>query len=93
MNIESLHSVPTFINVQQMFESKLANTSEDFNRKYLGHLLTEHLPSDYPNDEYGRDMLRQDAGRVNSSLDALGIHRLGDLLSPAMHEAEKTLAV
>lgn len=23
----------------------------------------------------------------------MGIHRLGDLLSPAMHEAEKTLAV
>jgi hypothetical protein len=38
-------------------------------------------------------MLLQDASRINSTLDALGIHRLGDLLTGHIHEAEKTLTV
>jgi hypothetical protein len=53
----------------------------------------EMLSSDYTNNDYGRDIFLQDINRVNSTLDALGINRLGDLLTGHIHEAEKTLAV
>lgn len=89
--MEPFQSVPTSL-TQLLYDSKLANNSDDFNRKYLGHIPTKHIHSDYSNDEYGRDMLRQDISRVNSNLDALGVNRMGDLLSPSMHDAEMTIA-
>lgn len=38
-------------------------------------------------------MIRQDVARINSNLDALGMHRLGDMFNGAVAEADKTLSV
>lgn len=81
--MESLHSVRC-LPTQHLFESKL-NSSIDFEKKYLSANLLEHHDNE--------DILRQDIARVNGNLDALGLHRLGDLFACSPFEIDKTLAV